>query len=311
MEERLVEDITTVGTLGAASSIVKTVSDGNDLELNEQNNWDIQLPPIILDRPNDKLTNHFQSSDCEQEKSTRDQNSNNNNYNNNNSTNSNILFFNYHEFQETYYIEVDSPEEGPKEHDMGRSIVITHFPNIYVSPESIEWKTTRIVRIPRSYDQRVTYPCFSEYLPGHESAAIIVGDRRDRFICQGKSLRDGQWYGYGSISPLSIYFTQDAFQEIVKKINGLIEQDFQLGGWINILDLTIGYFTFGLLDFSKIVNHRCRSHSTKVDQYIEELNKTEEFIRHGVQIIPLARSGYLSLDFQIPCPTPSLSTRRR
>ncbi|KAK5774232.1 hypothetical protein RI543_004521 [Arxiozyma heterogenica] len=305
MEEHSANDNITFETPGTTSSIIKTVSNGCDLELNGENKWNIQLPSIISNQQNEKNINHTLFGISGQDECMKNQN--NNSTSNNNNNNNNILFFNYHEFQETYYFEVDSLEEGPKEHDTGHSIVITHFPNIYVSPDSTEWRKTRIVRIPRSYDQRVTYPCFSEYLPGHEPAAIIVSDKnaRDKFICQGKSPRDGQWYGYGSISPLSIYFTQDKFQEIIKKINSLIEEDFQLGGWINIFDLVMEYFTFGLFNFSKIINCQLRNQGTKVDQYITELNSTDEFIRHGIQIIPLARSAYLSLDFQIPSPTPT------
>lgn len=299
MEERSVNDITTVETPGSTSSIVKTESDGNDPDLDGQKRYNIQLSPILFNQRKDKGISSVQCNSSNEQGGPQKQSDND------------VLFFNYHEFQETYYIEVNSPDDGPKEHDMAHSIVVTHFPNIYVPQGSIEWGTTRIVRIPRSYDQRVTYPCFSEYLPGHEPAAIIAHDEKEndnnntRFVCRGKSPRDGQWYGSSSVSPLSIYLTQERFQEIVREINRLIGEDFQLGGWRNMVDLILEWFTFGLVDFSKIFYNLSGDKSTKVDKYIKVLNSSDEFVQYGIKIIPLARSGYLSLDFQIPYPTPN------
>ena len=143
------------------------------------------------------------------------------------------LFFNYHEFQETYYIEAGSIDQGAKEHDQEHALVITHFPNIYASLDSTEWETTRIVRISRAYDKRVNYPCFSEYIPGSEPAAIVNDTTKDKFVCQGKVPRDGQWYGYSSVSPLSLYFTPTQFQEIISKINQLIEEEYKIGSLTN------------------------------------------------------------------------------
>ncbi|CAL9733448.1 ras modification protein ERF4 [Monosporozyma servazzii] len=268
-------------------------------ETNQLSNVIIHLPPIInqpvqfisgTTRSPDVGT-HSDDNDKEQDTDDEDEDESHN-----------PLFFNYHEFQETYYLEVGSLETGPKEHDKDHALVITHFPNVYVPPGSLEWSNTRIVRIPRAYGKRVNYPYFSEFLPGSEPAAIANAVTADSFVCQGKIPRDGQWYGFSSVSPLSLYLTATQFQKIISQINQLVEEDYQIGSSSNIVDSFLGFLTFGIYSWIK---NRFTTEPTKVDKYITQLNNSVEFKQVGVTIIPLARSGYLSLDFQVPVPIPS------
>lgn len=290
----MVEDDILTDRNRESDSIVKTVSNNpqgppsNDT----RNHVIINLPPIINQPVNFHPMNHIQESLEETNSGGNDSQSD---------ESSGPLFFNYHEFAETYYTEVGSIQDGPKEHDKDHSLVVTHFPNIYYTLGSKEWTTTRIVRIPRAYHKRVNYPCFSEYLPGHEPAAIKDPIDLNTFICQGQIPKDGQWYGLSSISPLSLYFTPERFQEIVTTINGLIEKEYHFGGTSNVIDLSLGFLTLGVYTWLRGL---FKGKIPPVDQYISELNNSQELTQCGVEIIPLTRSAYLSLDFQVPCPKP-------
>lgn len=294
-----------VGENGNEEPVVEVMSTREETNnANQLSNVIINLPPIInqpvqFASQTPEVNEHCDDNGKEQE--TDDEDANDDDNGDGNDNDDNPLFFNYHEFQETYYTEVSSMETGPKEHDKDHALVITHFPNIYVPANSLEWGNTRIVRIPRAYDQRVNYPYFSEYLPGSEPAAIVNSTTGDKFVCQGQNPRDGQWYGYSSVSPLSLYFNATQFEQIVSRINQLVDEEYQIGSIGNIVDLCLGFFTFGIYSWIK---SQFTTRPTKVDKYIAQLNESAEFKQSGVVIIPLARSGYLSLDFQVPMPMP-------
>lgn len=214
-----------------------------------------------------------------------------------------VYFFNYHEYNETYYIDPGSIE--PLEHSPGDALIITHFPNIYVPLDSIEYGTTRIVRIPRRYDHEYSLqvPYFSEELPGHEEASVpphANGNGQDGFFyCEGQWINDGQWYGKSSESPLSNYMDGTRFRDVVREINECIKKEYDVIGWRNVIDLLFCIMTFGLWGWdssSKIYG------GDVVEDTIENINGRDYMRGNGVQIISLRRSGYLSLDFQVPMP---------
>lgn len=210
------------------------------------------------------------------------------------------LFFNYHEFSERYYADVHSPSV-PREHDLDYSICITHFPNVHTPEDSQLFHDTRIVRIPRRFDDCLDYPSFSTQLPGSEPAAIGCPADGDRFVARGV-YDDGQVFGYSSVSPLSLYLSADEFQAITSRVNALLSRSYCRGTAYNILHLLADWVIFSPF-LAWLIKPVWRDPALELENYVQEVNESELFRNKRIQIISPRRTGYLSLDFQIPRPT--------
>ena len=211
------------------------------------------------------------------------------------------LFFNYHEFSETYYADLDTPTQ-PREHDESEALIITHFPNVYTPQTSQLFRSTRIIRVPCRFEQNVYHPCFSECMPGMEPAAILSGDngKDETYTFIPRGIYDDEIFGISSVSPLSQYLTPNQFQTIMHEVNALIEQEFKINSWENIINLFFGILTLGI--WSWIINIWERHTRNKLDLHIEQLNQSQLLANNRIKIINPRRSGFLSLDFQIPRP---------
>ena len=225
-----------------------------------------------------------------------------------------LYFFNYHEYSETYYADLDTPLKF-KGHTEAESLVITHFPNIHAPINSVQFNETRIVRIPRRFDTSVSYPCFSNVLPGSEPAAITNTVDGLQFVPRGLC-RDGQVYGFSSVSPLSRYLTNEEFKPIIDHINGILETMYTVpNNWTNYRDIILGFLTLGLWyllfsssspSFIRLLGSRLGGDESRVNElegYIESVNRSEKFRKNGIRIVSPRRSGFLSLDFEIPRPS--------
>lgn len=211
------------------------------------------------------------------------------------------LFFNYHEFSETYYADLDTPTQ-PREHDESEALIITHFPNVYTPQTSQLFRGTRIVRVPCRFEQNVYHPCFSECMPGMEPAAILSDNngKEEMYNFIPRGIYDDEIFGISSVSPLSQYLTPDQFQTIMHEVNALIEQEFKINSWENIINLIFGILTLGI--WSWIINLWERHTRNKLDLHIEQLNQSQLLANNRIKIINPRQSGFLSLDFQIPRP---------
>lgn len=134
--------------------------------------------------------------------------------NDDNLTAEKLLFFNYHEYSVKNYRKVDCGYEDIHT----QALIVTHFPNPYATKDSVLFQTTRIVRIPRTFESIGTsIPQFSNRLPGTESAAIIDDDGPGMFTVKGE-YKD-QLFGTSSFSPLSLYLSEDEFRGLVDSVN--------------------------------------------------------------------------------------------
>lgn len=162
-----------------------------------------------------------------------------------------LLFFNYHEYMVNNYTLIGSDMSDIHE----QSIVITHFPNYSVEEDSEISKTTRIVRIPRTFNIKgIVYPEFSTVLPGSEPAAIqetITGTSESEDVAISKfvpkGIYEGQIFGTTSVSPLNCYFNDDEFSQLMKSINSRIRNCYTSYHFWNILEFFLDMLTFWLL----------------------------------------------------------------
>lgn len=205
------------------------------------------------------------------------------------------LFFNYHEFAQGYYVDAESAS-GLKEHDSDHNICVTHFPNVYVAESSLEFRSTRIVRIPRRFDQTLSSPCFSTCLPGLEPAAILSDEDEQRFVPHGYYDND-QLFGYSSVSPLSQYLTQAEFESIMTSINEYLRVIYGTYSWCNLLGLALDIITLGV--WSIVARRLFEEPAVRLEKFIAEMNNSPTFQDHKIKIISPRRSGYLSVCIQL------------
>lgn len=207
--------------------------------------------------------------------------------------NQSVKFFNYHE----YSLDPDQQNNNNTNNDGSDEykLIITHFPNVYKDKD----ENFRIVRIPRTnlYD----YPNFSNIQPGFEEAAIKNPINPEIKIFKPIGTVNNQWFGISSISPLSLYLSQDEFKSIINDINLKFYNAFNAFNWkmitFNILDLiSLGIIRTVLgLRFDE-------NYLIDLENYTDNLNKSFEFRNLPIKLISPRRSGYLSLDFLIPKP---------
>lgn len=199
------------------------------------------------------------------------------------------IFFNYHEFAENYYADLDAPQDL-KEHDEEHGLCITHFPNVYVPGNSPEFQTTRIVRVPRRFESTLDCPVMSTLLPGVEPGAIS-GDIN--FQPHGYFDDDCQLFGYSSVSPLSGLLRQEKFEEVVSTINNYLQSAFYIYSWFNLMDFFLEVVSLGL--WRLVSKHIIKHPLLYLEDYVDQVNESEEFKERGVKIISPRRSGYLSV----------------
>lgn len=199
------------------------------------------------------------------------------------------LFFNYHEFSVTRYAELGEDQET--EHEDDQALCITHFPNVHCALESVRFRETRLVRIPRRFESTVDVPAFSTQLPGREPAALVDSSNNATFVPRG--VYQGQIYGMSSVSPLSGLMSDAEFQEVVEAVNGyLVKAYTSTAGW-NLSNSLLDIFTFHLWSYFAVKIFQ--SPLLALENYVQELNASPEFQARKLQIMSPRKSGYLSV----------------
>lgn len=200
------------------------------------------------------------------------------------------IFFNYHEFGERYYADVNSQYQL-KEHDEDHALCMTHFPNVYVARGSPEFETTRIVRVPRRFEDTLDCPCFSTVIPGMEPGAI-TGE--PVFQPLGVFDEDCQLFGYSSASPLTQLLSVEEFQEMVITINGFLRDAFYIYSWFNLVDISLEVLSLGL--WRLVSKYIWRHPLLYLEDYVQQINQ-QGLKEKGLKIISPRKSGYLSVCF--------------
>lgn len=202
--------------------------------------------------------------------------------------NQDALFFNYHEFSVTEYMDINGGSY--EQHEEARALCITHFPNVYVPMESPEFDSTRVVRIARRFEGSLDYPCFSTEMPGFEPAAL-TDPSENTFTPRG--IYHSQLFGYTSISPLSNYIPPERFQEIVCEVNRYLQEAYTYSSWTNVINRALDMVTLTM--WSTLVRKLFRNPLLELEDYISDINSTEAFEKQSIKLISPRRSGYLSV----------------
>lgn len=210
-----------------------------------------------------------------------------------------VKFYNYHEYilataqeqreQLGYATGLDEDDENFSQ------VLLTHFENPHLPAVSGGTDNdvnnitgiTRIIRIPREFSaNNDLYPQFSTFYPGTEPGALTTEDGG----------------GLTSLSPLRLYLTDSELHEIVSVINTHLAEALSPYRWQNVLDHCLNMMFCWLLDRVRdpYVKRRLRDLETTV----EDMNIRLSARGQPVRIISPLRTGYLSLDIEIPRPPP-------
>lgn len=201
------------------------------------------------------------------------------------------LFFNCHEYVISVYQDIGSSTINT--HDRYHSLCITHFPNIYAPPYTKRFQNTRIVRIPRRFDQSLDHPCFSTQLPGMEPAALTE-TAETCFTPRG--IFTDQIFGYTSLSPLSNYLTPDQWYDIANQINEYMKSAYNYCTWYNFTYHVMDVLTLGIWD--RLCNYVLQNPLVELEKYIESVNESDTFKEQQISIISPRLSGYLSVSIK-------------
>ncbi|KAI0449280.1 Golgin subfamily A member 7/ERF4 family-domain-containing protein [Xylaria acuta] len=155
------------------------------------------------------------------------------------------------------------------------------FPHLnpYVPVTSTEYQATRIIRVRRDW--------------------LIAGDLAPTFSNMYPEILD----------PAGI--SEQEFRRIIEKLNGSLIPIFSPYNWRNILDGVFGVLTAWLWEDFGFTNVKTKLNELErwIDKWNAEMEKTTGSEEAAIppKIISLRRTGYMSLDFQIPNPEVSIS----
>ncbi|KAF2668911.1 hypothetical protein BT63DRAFT_454892 [Microthyrium microscopicum] len=138
--------------------------------------------------------------------------------------------------------------------------------NPHVPTTSPLYSSTRIIRIPRDW--------------------MMVGDLAPTFANVYPEVLDN-------------LFSEEEFRKVLRHVNEVLMSAFNPFGARAWLDTILGVATFWLWDDLGMTG--VKSQLKKLEQWIESWNR-DIGAKDGVQIIPLRRTGYMSMDIQIPDP---------
>lgn len=152
--------------------------------------------------------------------------------------------------------------------------------NPYVPINSIEYRTTRIIRIRRDW--------------------LIAGDLAPAFSNMYPEILD----------PAGV--SEQEFRRVIEKLNGSLVPVFSPYNWRNILDGVLGVLSAWIWEDVGLTNVKTRLNELEawIDKWNAGMEKTTSSEEGAVppKIISLRRTGYMSLDFQIQNPEVSIST---
>ncbi|KAI0202870.1 Golgin subfamily A member 7/ERF4 family-domain-containing protein [Astrocystis sublimbata] len=151
--------------------------------------------------------------------------------------------------------------------------------NPYVPLESTEYQTTRIIRVRRDW--------------------LVAGDLAPTFSNMYPEILD----------PAGI--SEQEFRRVIEKLNGTLLPTFNPYNWRNILDGVLGVLTAWVWEDLGFTNAKTKLRELEkwIEKWNTEMEKTTGSDEAAIapKIISLRRTGYMSLDFQIPNPEVSIS----
>lgn len=163
----------------------------------------------------------------------------------------------------------DEPEPDEEEQDAkwDASHPCYPHPNPYVPLNSPEYSTTRIIRIKRTW--------------------LTAGDLYPVLDVL-----------YPEILDTHIDYTD--FRSTVEQLNFMLKRTFDPSSQRSILDALAGFFTGWIWD--DLGKTAVKAGSTEIESWIDGWNAQKRSQGSNVRLISLRKSGYMSLDIQIPDP---------
>jgi hypothetical protein len=192
-----------------------------------------------------------------------------------------IKFYNYHEY-------VTESSHGRRI----KKVLLTDFPNPYVSENSEKFKKTRIVRVPRAYhhvsedvdfDKSGAIPRFSEFFPGTEPGAMesIETDHLGSHVLSSKS-------------NLRHFLDEQEYHELVSNMNRRVYDIYNPWRPYNVFYNICGLVTGWLSEF--VLTPPDAAALARLEDYIREMNM--KYYSRGIRLINPSGSGFVSVSLR-------------
>lgn len=214
---------------------------------------------------------------------------------------SSVKFYNYHEYVlasapeqlEQLGYTVDTPD-GDGSDGATQPVLLTHFENPYTlhpapsaTPDgSTTPSATRIVRIPREFERfGDLVPQFSTAWPGTEPGALVPSNENNQL---------------SSATPLGIFLSPEELAPVVATINLFLREALSPYSVRNVVEALASAVTCWTLEL--VWEPYTKRRLGDMERYVEQVNEEWAAAGKRVRIVSPLRSGYLSLDVEIPVP---------
>ncbi|KAF2114785.1 Golgin subfamily A member 7/ERF4 family-domain-containing protein [Lophiotrema nucula] len=152
-----------------------------------------------------------------------------------------------------------------------------------------------------------SHPCFPHQNPHVPLNSVLYETTRIIRIKRDWMIRGDLAPTFANLYPeiLDPAISEDDFRQIIKKVNDSLIKAFDPTTFRAWFDVIMGVATFWIYD--DLGFPAVKSECAALEKWLDDWNKNIGF-KEGVKMIPLRRTGYLTLDIQIPDPHVGLET---
>ncbi|KAK8171710.1 Golgin subfamily A member 7/ERF4 family-domain-containing protein, partial [Phyllosticta citrichinensis] len=146
-----------------------------------------------------------------------------------------------------------------------------------------------------------SHPCFPHLNPHAPVGSSLYNSTRIIRVKRDWMLVGDLAPTYANLYPevLDPYISEDEFRDIIKKLNTELAAAFSPWSARAAFDAVMGVATLWLWEDLGLTGVKKRLR--RLEEWMEQWNRLKG-VKEGVRIIPLRRTGYMSLDIQIPDP---------
>ncbi|KAL1626648.1 hypothetical protein SLS54_002811 [Diplodia seriata] len=195
----------------------------------------------------------------------------------------------------------DDPEAGHRLHHSASRATMPHDTFRSRQPSAVSFPEPSEAGDEDEYAWGPSHPCFPHLNPHVPITSPLYSTTRVIRIKRDWMIAGDLAPTFANLYPevLDPLITEDQFREIIKKINTQLQMAFDPHTTRAWVDAVMGAATLWLWEDLGLTG--VKKTLKELEEWMEEWNRTEG-AKEGVKIIPLRRTGYLTLDIQIPDP---------
>ncbi|KAL1642092.1 hypothetical protein SLS58_005681 [Diplodia intermedia] len=195
----------------------------------------------------------------------------------------------------------DDPEAGHRLHHSASRATMPHDTFRSRQPSAVSFPEPSEAGDEDEYAWGPSHPCFPHLNPHVPITSPLYSTTRVIRIKRDWMIAGDLAPTFANLYPevLDPLISEDQFREIIKKINTQLQMAFDPHTTRAWVDAVMGAATLWLWEDLGLTG--VKKTLKELEEWMEEWNRTVG-AKEGVKIIPLRRTGYLTLDIQIPDP---------